>query len=66
MRYLARLDLISKLGCSTIFMNDEEEDILANRKISQVEYDKLLEIAQQLGLAEIPIFQIYRSKLIVK
>ncbi|MCB0504461.1 MAG: hypothetical protein KDC58_03065 [Cyclobacteriaceae bacterium] len=51
---------------TSFFMNDEEEDILANRKISQVEYDKLLEIAQQLGLAEIPIFQIYRSKLIVK
>ncbi|MCB0495642.1 MAG: hypothetical protein KDC79_05875 [Cyclobacteriaceae bacterium] len=51
---------------TSFFMNDEEEDILADRKISKVEYDKLLEIAEQLGLLDIPIFQIYRSKLIVK
>lgn len=51
---------------TSFFMNDEEEDILANRKISKIEYDKVIEVAEQLGLTEIPIFQIYRSKLIVK
>lgn len=51
---------------TSFFMNDEEEDMLGVRKISKLEYDKIEEIAEQLGLNDIPIFQIYRSRLIVK
>ncbi len=47
-------------------MNDEEEDILAERKIAKIEYDRVNEIADQLGLKDLPIYQIYHSKLIVK
>lgn len=51
---------------TSFFMNDEEEDILTERKISKVEYNRVTEIAGQLGLVELPIYQIYHSKLIVK
>ncbi len=51
---------------TSFFMNDEEEDIIADRKIAQIEYDRVTEIAQQLGLTDLPIYQIYHSKLIVK
>ena len=51
---------------TSFFMNDEEEDILSERKISKIEYDRVEVIAEQLGFTELPIYQIYRSKLIVK
>lgn len=51
---------------TSFFMNDEEEDILAERKISKIEYDRINEIADQLGLADLPVYQIYHSKLLVK
>lgn len=51
---------------TSFFMNDEEEDLLSERKISKIEYDRVDEIAEQLGFKELPIYQIYRSKLIVK
>jgi hypothetical protein len=51
---------------TSFFMNDEEEDILSERKISKIEYDRVNEIAEQLGLTELPIYQIYKSKLVVK
>jgi len=51
---------------TSFFMNDEEEDILAKQKIAQIEYDRVTEIAQQLGLTNVPIYQIYHSKLIIK
>ncbi len=51
---------------TSFFMNDEEEDILVERKISQIEYDKVNEIAQKLGLSDLPIYQIYRSKFVIK
>lgn len=51
---------------TSFFMNDEEEDILSERKISKVEYDRVDDIAGQLGIKELPIYQIYHSKLIVK
>ncbi|MCF6359220.1 MAG: hypothetical protein L3J29_00475 [Cyclobacteriaceae bacterium] len=49
---------------TSFFMNDEEEDMLAVRKISKIEYDRVNEIAEQLGLSNLPIYQIYRSKLV--
>ena len=51
---------------TSFFMNDEEEDILAERKIAKIEFDRINEIAEDLGITEIPVFQIYRSKLTVK
>lgn len=51
---------------TSFFMDDEEEDILAERKISRIEYDKVVEIADKLGISYIPIYQIYRSRLIIK
>ncbi|MCF6351401.1 MAG: hypothetical protein L3J06_00170 [Cyclobacteriaceae bacterium] len=51
---------------TSFFMNDEEEDILAKQKIAQIEYDRITEIAQQLGLTNLPVYQIYHSKLIIK
>jgi len=51
---------------TSFFMNDEEEDILSERKISKIEYDRVVEISEQLGFTKLPIYQIYRSKLIVK
>ncbi len=51
---------------TSFFMNDEEDDILSERKISKIEYDRVDEIAGQLGFKELPIYQIYHSKLIVK
>ncbi len=51
---------------TSFFMNDEEEDILSERRISKIEYDKINEIADQLGLEDLPIYQIYHSKLVVK
>lgn len=51
---------------TSFFMNDEEEDIFSVRKISQVEYDRVNEIADQLGFTEFPIYQIYHSNLVIK
>ncbi len=51
---------------TSFFMNDEEEDILAERKIATIEYERVEEIAQHLGINNLPIYQIYRSKLIRK
>ncbi len=51
---------------TSFFMNDEEEDILAERNISKIEYDRVNEIADQLGFTELPLYQIYHSKLVVK
>jgi len=51
---------------TSFFMNDEEEDILADRNISKIEYDRVNEIASQLGFSEVTIYQIYHSKLVVK
>jgi len=51
---------------TSFFMNDEEEDIMAERKISQIEFDRVNEIADQLGLTDLPIYQIYHSKLEIK
>ena len=51
---------------TSFFMNDEEEDLLSERKISKIEYDRVVEISEQLGFTKLPIYQIYHSKLIVK
>jgi len=51
---------------TSFFMNDEEEDILADRNISKIEYDRVNEIANQIGFAKFTIYQIYRSKLLIK
>ncbi len=51
---------------TSFFMNDEEEDILTERKISQIEYNRLTEIADHLGLKSLPIYQIYHANLIIK
>lgn len=51
---------------TSFFMNDEEEDFLALQKISQIEYDRVNEIAEQLGIINLPIYKIYLSKLVIK
>jgi len=51
---------------TSFFMNDEEEDLLAERKIAQIEYDRIIEISEQIDITEIPVFQIFRSRLKVK
>lgn len=51
---------------TSFFMNDEEEDILAERKIAKIEFDQVESIAEQLGISQLPVYLIYRSKLIVK
>lgn len=51
---------------TSFFMNDEEEDIFSDRKISQIEYDRVHEIAVQLGFNDFPIYHIYHSRLVIK
>lgn len=51
---------------TSFFMNDEEEDIFSDRKISQIEYDRVNDIAVQLGFNDFPIYHIYHSRLVIK
>jgi hypothetical protein len=51
---------------TSFFMNDEEEDIIAERKISKVEFERVCQISESIGIDQMPIYKIYKSKLDVK
>ena len=51
---------------SSFFHNDEEEDFVARRNISRMEYDRMLGYADAIGMGDIPIFKKYITKLNVK
>lgn len=51
---------------SSFFHNDEEEDFVARRNISKLEYDRMLSYADAIGMGDIPIFKKYITKLNVK
>lgn len=51
---------------SSFFHNDEDEDFVATRNISKVEYDRMLSYADAIGIGDIPIFKKYITKLNIK
>jgi hypothetical protein len=51
---------------SSFFHNDEDENFVVERNISQAEYDRLLYMAERIGIGDVPIFKKYVTKLIVK
>jgi len=51
---------------TSFFLDDEEEDIVAERNISKIEYDRIMEIAEKLGFDKIPLFQKFTTKLKIK
>jgi len=51
---------------TSFFLDDEEEDLVAERNLSQVEYDRVMEIAHKLGFDQIPLFQKFTTKLMIK
>lgn len=51
---------------TSFFLDDEEEDLVAERNISRVEYDQLMEIAKMLGFDQIPLFLKFTTKLKIK
>jgi len=51
---------------TSFFLDDEEEDLVAERNISRVEYDVLMEIAKRLGFDQIPVFLKFTTKLKIK
>ena len=51
---------------SSFFHNDEEEDFVAIRNISRVEYDRMIDYADKIGMGDVPIFKKYVTKLQVK
>lgn len=50
---------------STMVLNDES-DIVEQRSISKVEYDKILDIGDKMGLKEIPVFRSFCDTFNVK
>ncbi len=51
---------------TSFFLDDEEEDLVAEVNISRVEYDTLMEIAKKLGFDQIPLFLKFTTKLNIK
>lgn len=51
---------------SSFLSNSEDEDLAAERKVVQVEYDRIIEILEKVGLVEIPIVAKHITKLVVK
>ncbi|MEL7001857.1 MAG: hypothetical protein AAFN93_03885 [Bacteroidota bacterium] len=50
---------------STMILNDES-DIVDSRNISQVEFAKIMDLGEKLGLADIPVFQSFGKTFQVK
>ena len=51
---------------TSFFLDDEDEDIVSERRISKVEKDRILEIAEKVDFHNIPLFVKFASKLVVK
>lgn len=51
---------------TSFFLDDEEEDLVAERNISRVEYDSLMETAKLVGFDRIPLFLKFTTKLKIK
>jgi len=51
---------------TSFFLDDEEEDLVAERHLSQVERDRILDIGDKLGFTEIPLFNKFVTKLKVR
>ena len=51
---------------TSFFLDDEEEDLVAERHLSQVERDRIIEIGQKIGFTEIPLFNKFVTKLKVR
>jgi len=51
---------------TSFFLDDEEEDLVAERNLSQIEYDRVMDIAQKLGFDQIPLFLKFTTKLKIK
>jgi hypothetical protein len=51
---------------TSFFLDDEEEDLVAERHLSQVERDRILDIGEKLGFTEIPLFNKFVTKLKVR
>lgn len=45
---------------------DDESDLMASRSISQVEYDKIVEIGEKLDIHNLPIFQTFCQTFIIR
>ena len=48
---------------TSFFLDDEEEDLVAERNISRVELDRIMEIAHKLEFDKIPLFLKFTTKL---
>ena len=51
---------------TSFFLDDEEEDLVAERHLSQVERDRIIDIGQKLGFTNIPLFNKFVTKLKVR
>lgn len=51
---------------TSFLSNAEDEDLATERKIGKAEYERVLEILDKLGIAEIPLVKKHLTKLIVK
>lgn len=50
----------------TFLFMEEEEDVMQQRSISQVEYDKVIEIGKKLTIDEVPAFQLFCRTFIIR
>ena len=51
---------------TSFFMNDEEEDLVAERKLSQTDFDRVVEIGEKLGFSEVPVFRKFLTKFVIR
>lgn len=50
----------------SFLFTEEEEDLLNQRSISKIEYNKILEIGQKLDLDKLPIFQMFSKSFVIR
>jgi len=51
---------------TSFFMNEEDEDIIRHRKISKVEFERVVEIGEKIGFSDIPFFRKFLTTFDVK
>jgi len=51
---------------SSFLSNAEDEDLSAERKIAQIEYDRIIDILEKIGLLDIPLVAQHISKFVIK
>ena len=51
---------------TSFFLDDEEEDLVAERNISRVEMERVMEIAHKLEFDKIPLFLKFTTKLKIR